>query len=322
MLYKTNSLLLVVFLLGIFIGFLIPQKHKNTFKETRDQQSYKYINPLLECDSSIMSQNNDLSEIRNSVNFLINKQKELNNITYASVYYRDLNNGPWFGINEKEYFSPASLIKVPLMIAYYKLSESDPSVLDKEIENTTPYDPNEQNIAPAQLLELNKKYTIDQLINQMIIHSDNLAYKILLSNIDNSLVLKVYKDLGVDISMATNNPAGNILRVKDYAAFFRILYNASYLERNLSEKALQLLSQSIYNEGIVAGVPKNIPVSHKFGERKYIETNEHQLHDCGIIYSNKNPYLLCIMTRGVNFQNLSNVIKEISKVVFENINQQ
>jgi beta-lactamase class A len=266
-----------------------------------------------------MLQNNNLNDTRDSVNFVIGRQKELNNITYATVYYRDLNNGPWFGINEKEYFSPASLIKVPLMIAYYKLSESDPSILDKEIDNTIPYNPSEQNITPTKFLELNQKYTINQLIDQMIIQSDNVAYEILLNNIDNSLVSKVYEDLGVDISKAKDNPNGNILRVKDYAAFFRILYNASYLERSLSEKALYLLSQSTYHKGLSAGVPENIVVSHKFGERRYLATEEHQLHDCGIIYSSKNPYLLCVMTRGEDFNKLANSISQISKTVYDKI---
>jgi len=289
------------------------------FKETRDKQNYEYINPLLECDSESISKDKNLNKLKDSIDFIIDQQKNIKNISFAAVYYRDLNNGPWFGINEKEYFSPASLIKVPLMIAYYKQAETDPSILSKEIENTRPYNLDEQNIAPTKFLELNKKYTIDQLINQMIIYSDNIAYQNLLSSIDNSLVYKVYEDLGVDISKAKENPSGNIIRVKDYASFFRILYNSSYLNRTMSEKALKLLSQTTYRNGLAAGIPSNINVSHKFSERRYIETEEHQLHDCGIIYSPNTPYLICIMTRGNNFNNLEKTISQISKTIYNNI---
>lgn len=31
-----------------------------------------------------------------------------------SVYYRDLQDGPWFGSNEKQEFDPASMMKVPV----------------------------------------------------------------------------------------------------------------------------------------------------------------------------------------------------------------
>jgi beta-lactamase class A len=309
-------------LIGIFIGFLIPSPNiKNTFKETRDKQHYKFINPLLECDFESISTDKNLNELKENINFIINQQKSINNVSFVSVYYRDLNNGPWFGINEKEYFSPASLIKVPLMIAYLKEAEQNPSLLEKEIINTKDYDPTEQNFTPSIFLQKDQKYTIHQLIEQMIIQSDNIPYELLLNNIDNNLVFKVYSDLGVDISKAQNNPNGNIITVKDYASFYRILYNSSYLNRQMSEKALSVLSQTIFDKGLVAKIPKDVPVAHKFGERKYIGSNEHQLHDCGIIYHPKKPYLLCVMTRGTNFEKLENAINQISKTIYEEINK-
>lgn len=78
-----------------------------------------------------------------------------------------------------------------------------------------------------------------------------------------------------------------------------------------------MLSKTSFKKGLVAGVPKNIMVSHKYGERLYVDSNEAQLHDCGIIYFPQTPYLLCIMTRGENFAELENTIKEISKNVYE-----
>lgn len=159
----------------------------------------------------------------------------------------------------------------------------------------------------------------------MIIYSDNAAYELLLENIDNSKLFNVYKDLDVDISKAQDDPNGNIITVKDYASFFRILFNASYLNQDMSEKALKLLSQSQYYKGLVAGTPENITISHKFGERQFLPSKEKQLHDCGIIYFPQKPYLLCIMTRANDFDQAANFIKEISNTVFnkisKNINQ-
>lgn len=312
--------ILISFILGITLGLLFPHPYSNqSLKETRNKQNFKYINPLLECDSEAISKDKILNKLRDNINFIINQQKSIKNISFASIYYRDLNNGPWFGINEKEYFSPASLIKVPLMIAYYKEAETNPEILKKEIINTKDYDPSEQNFAPTNFLQKDQNYTVDQLINQMIIHSDNIAYQLLLDNIDNNIVFKVYNDLGVDISRAQNDPTGNILTVKDYGSFFRILYNSSYLNNQMSEKALSLLTKTTFNKGLVAGIPQNVTISHKFGERRYLKTGEHQLHDCGIVYNDKKPYMICIMTRGNNFEKLENTIKEISKTIYNNI---
>lgn len=49
------------------------------------------------------------------------------------VYVRNLNNGPWFGINENEKYSPASLMKVPILMTFLKWIELDPSILMKKI---------------------------------------------------------------------------------------------------------------------------------------------------------------------------------------------
>ena len=62
---------------------------------------------------------------------------------------------------------------------------------------------------------------------------------------------------------------------------------------------------------------KNIPVAHKFGEREL--PNADQLHDCGIVYVPKHPYLLCVMTRGDSLTNLTTVIAGLSEVVYNDV---
>jgi len=82
---------------------------------------------------------------------------------------------------------------------------------------------------------------------------------------------------------------------------------------------LEFLSQVEFKEGIVAGVPRDVVVSHKFGERGTADSNTLQLHDCGIVYYPSNPYLLCVMTRGSDFEKLKEVIKTISATIYREI---
>lgn len=315
-------LVLLSFAGGIIISpHLFPEVNQNVIKEVRKNLNFKYINPLLECDTKFVSETRNLSSLKNQLNFIINQNIDNKKISFASIYYRDLNNGPWIGINETEYFSPASLIKVPVLMAYFKESEKDPQILKKEIVDSKNFDYTQQNIIPTQILEQGKKYTIEDLIDRMIIYSDNAAYELLLDNIDSSKIYQVYKDLDVDISKADEDPNGNIITVKDYASFFRILFNSSYLNQDNSEKTLNLLSKTQYYKGLVAGVPENINISHKFGERQYFPSEEKQLHDCGIVYLPGKPYLLCIMSRATNFDQAASFIKEISKAVYNNVSQ-
>jgi beta-lactamase class A len=108
-----------------------------------------------------------------------------------------------------------------------------------------------------------------------------------------------------------------LVRVKDYAGFFRILYNATYVSRTASEWILGALSESTFQKGIVAGVPRGTAIAHKFGERTIDDTTE-QLHDCGIVYG-KNPYIICVMSRGKAYEKLEDFISAISKTTYNHL---
>jgi hypothetical protein len=87
----------------------------------------------------------------------------------------------------------------------------------------------------------------------------------------------------------------------------------------MSEKALDLLTTTDFGEGIVADLPSGTVVAHKFGERGYAGSTVRQLHDCGIVYHDHSPYLLCVMTRGHNFEHQAEVISGVSRIVSDAI---
>lgn len=315
----------VSLLVGTFLGkFVFSSDVPKAIQEQFDDHltevrasGFKFISPLLECETGkdsfrLMGLNPLQEEIKNH----IQKEKLNGSVTDVAVYFRDLNNGPWFGVNEHSSFSPASLLKLPVLMAYYKKSESDPKLLSEKVkyENKNPL--LSQMIQPTNTIEVGKEYTIDELIERMMVYSDNAALTVLEQNIDASLIDKITLDLGVET--ASQKTPEDFMSVKGYAGLFRILYNASYLEKDFSEKALELLSRTLFDDGIVAGVPKGIVISHKFGERELADGTM-QLHDCGIVYYPKNPYLICIMTRGNNIQSLGRVISSVSSLTYHGI---
>lgn len=168
-------------------------------------------------------------------------------------------------------------------------------------------------------LKLNQAYSVEELIDKMIIDSDNGAMSLLAVNIDNASLDSLYNVLG----MQPPDSFGNItISPRVYSLFFRILYNATYLNRDMSEKALELLSKTNFKDGLVGGLPDNINAAHKFGEH-VISNNGVQesveLHDCGIVYYEPSPYFLCIMTKGLDIEKLKNTIKDISNLVYQEI---
>lgn len=282
-------------------------------KEIRES-GYKFISPLLECQDLAPSSRAAMIILEKKLQDFIAQIKADKRATHVSIYFRDLSNGPWIGINEDEPYSPASLLKVPIMIAALKKAESSPGFLDKRIKyshHTT--DTTNPNILDS-LIKTGNSYSVENLIYRTIAFSDNEAKNLLLENIDSQTMDKVYSDLGIDIP-GIRTP-DDFMSVKDYSGFFRLLYNATYLDKKMSERALEFLSKSTFKKGLAGKLPKEVIVAHKFGERGFADSQIKQLHDCGIIYKTGRPYVLCVMTRGNDFDELASVIADASLLIY------
>ncbi len=283
---------------------------------TQTASSYQFTNPNLAVqpfkESLSTAGRNDLQK---KLADLVAQKEEDKTITQAGIFFRDLNNGPVFGINQDAQFYPASLLKLPLAIAYYRqLEDTDPGVLDQEIAFSGPKGVSVVHYPPPQSIEAGKTYTIKELIDLMLIDSDNDATSILGQYLPANVVTQVYKDLGVEQVTDYNLYT---ISVRDYAAFFRILYNATYLDQASSEAMLATLSKASFDVGLVAGVPQGVAVAHKFGEREIDpKAPLYQLNDCGVVYAPDHPYVLCVMAQGGSFDNLASFIKQVSSDVF------
>lgn len=241
-------------------------------------------------------------------------------ITRLSIWTRDLKTRQWAAYKEHERYIPASLMKVPLMVAYLHLAELNPTVLTSSIVYKQSDETNGQYMPPSNKLIPGASYTVEALVEQMIKYSDNDVMRLLIEHLDAQLFTDTLTDLGLQI--ITDSDILNFVTVKTYANVFRVLYNASYLNREFSEKALTLLASTEY-KGIAEPLPSSVTVAHKFGERGIEDaqgnTKTIQLHDCGIVYTAKRDYSLCIMTEGHDLELQKKINREISKLVYNNI---
>lgn len=308
-----TSLLVSAFFLGLFYSSLHFRKCKNNLV---------FVNPYFACKDEVVNKKEYIDFKIELLSFIENQKRD-NKISSIAVYFRDLKSGPTFGINDREDFIPASLLKLPVALTIFDLSEEKfPDLLSQKLEYTNKvFLDNNKEFPPEEFIKENTPYTINELTERMIKYSDNLALELVnehLLSLGNGkdLVAETYRDLGI---LSATDLDSSTLNAKGYSSIFRMLYNASFLSKDNSEKLLSYLSESTFNEGLRMGVPKEIKIAHKFGERELddIPIGENQLHDCGIIYYPDNPYILCIMTRGKEIKDLENTIAEISKKVYK-----
>ena len=315
----TLAILAIGFIFGRFESaktVIAEQKIQENSQRGSDGKSYNFISPLLDCGDLSNLSSKSINEMKEEVTVLVHDSKA-KGIEDAAIYFRDLNNGPWFGINERDGFLPASLLKVPVMMNTFKQAMDDPSFLTKQfVYEGGSHNTSEYFKAESELKD-NHTYSIDEAVASMIMFSDNNATAVLGYALDTSTLLSSYTDLGI----AVPNMPDYAISAKTYGSFFRILYNSTFLSKEYSEKALRLLSQTVFSKGLVAGVPSTVKVSHKFGERQ-VDADTNQLHDCGIIYYPNRPYLLCVMTRGKDFDKLVSFIAKVSKKVYSIVDQE
>jgi len=282
-------------------------------------KGFQYVSPLLDVElpEGYTVQHKPIS-FRHKISKFVDQQITSGDVRDVSVFYRDLLDGPWFGVNEQVKYNAASMMKLPVMLIWLKRAEKDPTVLQRSLLfDEKSYNGPVQNIKPEQTLTNGTSYAVDELLRYMVQFSDNRAMWLLYKELTDAEIGDALDSMDV-----TNDPSSgnNEITVHDYSGFLRILYNASYLNKEMSEKALKLMSVQEFNSGIAAGIPKGTKLASKFGEYADISKPDTvQLHEFGIVYHPNGPYILGVLTRGNNYDKQANVIKSVSEMVYNSV---
>ncbi len=278
--------------------------------------TYRFIDPLLAVRNPDAGNSPNYAPLMSQLNGLIADAQQKQTAQTVSVYFRDMGPSQGFVINGSEQYNPASLLKVPTLMSYLKFAEDDPNALGSYATYTGATDANAQEHIRSSVQLPPGSYTVNTLLEHMIKNSDNNAAETLISHLNAIGGAESFDKLFNDLGVSQVDLSNDFITVRAYALFFRVLYNATYLNRDNSEEALRLLSQTDFTQGLRMGVPEGTDVAHKFGEFSLQDQHgallKRELHDCGIVYYPNHPYLLCVMTKGDDFLALENLISNIS----------
>lgn len=267
---------------------------------------YSLIDPA----RSIVTQEHFLSTIeplRKEMKEIVAKYEQEGN--RIGVYFEFLNTGANVSINQDERFWPASLSKMPTVFAVMKKVEEGEWKLTNELVLFS----EDQD---GRFGELYKKtpgtrFTIEELLKETLINSDNTAHSILVRNLSSEDYTDIFEALGMEELFDQNYD----ITAKEYSRIFRALYTASYLNRENSQKILKWLSETKFNEFLGAGVPLEVLFSHKIGE----EFEQVVFLDSGIIYIPNRPVLITVMVEvkeGGDVTVAQEIMRELSKAAY------
>ena len=232
---------------------------------------------------------------------------EWNDATYG-IFFKDLESGDSFGINENEPITAASTVKLPVVLYLNELVAS--GELDWDDRVTYNSDADWQD--GAGILQFTARdgdtFSLRVLANLSITISDNVAYKMLTRHLGKDNIISFMEGKGGKIVF----PEGrNITCARDMGSYLEAVMTFAKAHPDLGSRLLDDMSHPIYHVGIPGNLPEKLIVAHKEGDVSGVA------NDVGIVFADK-PYILVVLSKGVSDIDEGFArIAHISKIVYD-----
>lgn len=227
-----------------------------------------------------------------------------------ALYFEYLPTGTSIGINEKEEFASASLIKVPVVMSYFHYKER----LGLKEDTIVTIQENQLDSAFGDLWKQGEgtEISLEEAARLALVESDNTAFFVLVANIPRQDFDDVYEGLDIEIKIYGDY---TLITAKQYSSVLKALYFSSVLSKENSQRILEMLTQTKFNDKLPAGIPEGVPVAHKFGV-----LGDQLYQDCGIVYVPNRPYLLCMVSQS-DEDDARERMKLVSTEIYEFVSQ-
>ena len=252
--------------------------------------AYRQQYPLLDGNRRLSDPKDLVVNLQDLRQYLKQLPEQNKDWAEMSIYFEVFGTGASVVVNQDLKLFPASLAKLPLAMVVMKKVESGEWALDKKIVLTK--EDADLFRTPDIAQDIGRSYDVKFLIEQLIIESDNTAYRMLIKELTQPELDSIGEAVGLD---GFFNDEGKI-SAKDYTRLLRVLYLAVYLNEDNSQTLLSLMQRSEHSGFLKGGIPNDVPFAHKWGTNLFISVYS----DSGIVYVPKRPYMISVMIRGIN----------------------
>jgi beta-lactamase class A len=247
----------------------------------------------------------------------------------VAVAVRTLDGRTQISIDPDKSFHAASTMKVPVMIELFRQAEAGTVKLDDQIPVRNEF----HSIVDGSVYQMDvsddsdgevykrtgKTMALRELCDAMITVSSNFAANLLIERLGANNVQATVERLGgtgvhvlrgVEDQKAFDKGLNNVTTAGGLAALFEHLAQGTAVSAKADAEMIAILKRQKFNDAIPAGVPEGTPVAHKTGTITKIH------HDAGIVYG-PHPYVLVVLTRGIQDQKVSGpLMASISREVW------
>ncbi|MFY9402516.1 MAG: serine hydrolase [Candidatus Omnitrophota bacterium] len=277
-------------LVNIFLAVFLPVISILSYQKVLDYKKESEFKVLLEKRRAA------LEELKLKLKDEVNKFKG-----ESGVIIKDLESGWEFSWQKDKLFASASLVKLPIMAATFYAVEEGKTGLEQNIALK-----NSDKLTGSGTLKnipAGTLFTLERLIGLMIYDSDNTATNIITNLLGIDYLNNQFKAFGLKNTLLLRKVADYSMRAKgvenytnaeDVAFLLEKIYRGNLINKEWSEKSINILKLTHLNDRIPKYLPAQITVAHKTGLERNV------CHDAGIVFTSKGDFLICVLTRYKN----------------------
>jgi len=230
-----------------------------------------------------------------------------------AVYIKNFKTGEIYSKDSELEFQTGSLYKLWIMAATFKEIQVGNLKEDEELSEDVETLNNIFNIVPnaQELAEGTITLTTKDAISQMITISHNYAALLLTEKIKLSKVASYLRENGLDKSAVGTGGDSPVSTASDIALFFEKLYRGELVNKELSQKMIDLLRNQKLNDGLPKYLPDKSKVANKTGDIGWFK------HDGGVVFTDKGDWVIVILSESDYPAGAQERIALVSKAVYD-----
>jgi beta-lactamase class A len=245
--------------------------------------------------------------------------KDLKDLT-PGVFLTDLDSGDYFSLNGASTFSAASMIKVPILVAFFQDIDAGKIRLDEELTMQ------EKDVATGsgdmQYATVGSKYSALEVATNMIVISDNTATNMLLRRLGGiEAVNQRFKQWGLQQTLIRNVlpdlQGTNTTSPKELSTLMAMLSQGELLSMKSRDRALEIMRQTVTDTLLPTSLRPGATISHKTGDIGSL------VGDTGLIDmpTGRRYAITTMVKRPHNDDRAQELIRQIAAVVYDDLAQ-
>lgn len=236
-------------------------------------------------------------------------------------FFKNLVTGEQAEYNAERAFSPASVIKFPILMAVFRLAQEGRTSLNDRIVVK-----NEDKVPSCGALNSftdEPSVDIRTLCSLMITISDNTATNVLIDHYGTETLNRQFEEMGLTVTRvnrklfdmeAAARGLSNVIQIKEIAMLLERLYRNEFISEEVCRDILEIMCRQQVKYKIRGMLPAKTKVAHKTGEDDDIA------NDVGIVFA-KQPFICCFISNRTVPYMFVRFINETAKELYEYCNK-